>query len=210
MGLSLGTNRFLPRIFALGCLLGVTGCGTGVGVSSVTGVLDPGGSANQPVVAAGAAGASASNEKVLQSELRAYCPRVTLRSNAVVYDTFEKKGEEDATKLVYRSSLMAVTRKCSYAPGTMTMDVAVAGRVVPGPLAKDGSVAMPIKIEVKRGDEVLYSNVAKYEVAVSKAMGATQFIFNDPNVTFATPEPGTLQVYAGYDLPPKKKAEDEF
>ena len=197
----MGFRLFRGRVLASFCFAGFIAAAAGCQSDDADKALDPN---------TGGAQQQAPEGKVLQSELRAYCPRVMLRSDAAVYDTFEKKGEQDATKLVYRSSMTAVTRKCSYAAGSMTMDVAVAGRVVPGPLAKDGAVSMPIKIEVKRGDEVLYSNVAKYEVAVSKASGATQFIFNDPNVTFATPEPGTLQVYAGYDLPPKKKSDDEL
>lgn len=199
MGFRLLNARFLTPLCLAGFIATVAGCQS----DDATTVLDPntGGGTQQ----------QAPEGKVLQSELRAYCPQVTLRSDATVFNTYEKKKseEEDPAKLVFRSSISAATRKCSYAPGSMTMDVAVAGRVVPGPLAKDGTVTMPIKIEVKRGDEVLYSNVAKYEVAVNKASGATQFIYNDPNVTFPTPEPGTLQVYAGYDLgPPKKKAEE--
>lgn len=197
----MGFRLFRGRVLASFCFAGFIAAAAGCQSDGAGKVLDPNTGSDQQQAPEG---------KVLQSELRAYCPKVTLRSDAAVYDTFEKKGEEDATKLVYRSSITAVTRKCSYAPGTMTMDVAAAGRVVPGPLAKDGTITTPIRIEVKRGDEVLYSNVAKFEVAVNKAAGATQFIFNDPNVTFPTPEPGTLRVFVGYDLPPKKKAEDEF
>lgn len=215
MGSSMGTKRFVAFIFLSGCLLGVTGCGTGVGVSSVTGVLDPGGSGRQ-VDASGVPAGKPDEGKVLASELRAYCPKVILRSDAAVHDTYETKKkkddtEDDASRLVYRSSISAVTRKCSYAPGTMTMEIAVSGRVVPGPLAKDGSLALPIRIEVKRGEEVLYSNVAKYEVTVNRAAGATQFIYNDPNVSFPTPEAGTLMVTAAFDQGPhKKKSEDEL
>lgn len=221
MGLRMGTKHFLASGLVLGCLVGVTGCGTGVGVSSVTGVLDPGGSGKQTVDAGGTPAAKPSDEKVAVSELRAYCPKVILRSDAAVNDTYEGKKKKktdddeeavDPATLVYRSSITAATRKCSYAAGTMSMEIAVAGKVVPGPLAKDGGVSLPIRIEVKRGDEVLYSNIAKYDVAVSRSAGATQFIYNDPNVSFPTPEAGTLAVTVGFDQGPekKKKASDEL
>ncbi len=217
MGLRVGTKHFLASGLLLGCLVGVTACGTGVGVSSVTGVLDPGGSAKQAADAGGPPAAQPSNETVTVSELRAYCPKVILRSDAAVNDTYEgkkkkKTDDEEATvdpaTLVYRSSISVATRKCRYAAGSMSMEIAIAGKVVPGPLAKDGTVSLPIRIDVKRGDEVLYSNVAKYEVAVSKSAGATQFIYNDPNVTFPTPEPGTLAVTVGFDQGPEKKKKE--
>jgi hypothetical protein len=136
---------------------------------------------------------------------------VTLREGTAFFNTYEAKKkkddeEQDPAKLVYQSSITAVTRQCSYAPGTITMNVAVAGRVVPGPAAKDGTVTMPIRVVVMRpSGDVVYSNLAKYQVTVNKTAGATQFVYNDPNVTFPTPEPGTVQVFAGYDEGPSKK-----
>ena len=62
-----------------------------------------------------------------------------------------------------------MTRSCSRGGGMLTMNVAVAGKVVPGPVATDGSVTMPIRIVVSSGDEVLYSQIHKYQVAVNKA-----------------------------------------
>ena len=196
MGLHLVNGRLLASV-SFACFIAcVAGCQSGDSGD----VLDPG----------TGDGTTAPEGKILQSELRAYCPAVTLREGTAFYNTYEKKAEEDPTKLVYQSSISAVTRKCAYGGGMITMDIAVAGKVVPGPLASDGTVTMPIRIAVMSGEEVLYSNLAKYDVTVAKASGATQFIFHDPNVTFPTPEPGTVQVFAGYDEgPPKKKSEDE-
>jgi hypothetical protein len=194
MGFHVLNSRFLASVGFACFIAAVAGCQS----DDAGSVLDPGtGGGDKPP-----------EGKILQSELRAYCPVVTLREGTAFHSTYEKKGEEDPTKLIYQSSISAVTRKCTYGAGTITMDVAVAGKVVPGPLAKDGTVVMPIRIAVMRGEEVLYSNVAKFEVTVSKGAGATQFIYNDPNVTFPTPEPRTVQVFAGYDDGPPKKGEN--
>ena len=47
---------------------------------------------------------------------------------------------------------------------------------------------------------------------IARASGAAQFIYTDANVTIPTPEPGTVQAYAGFDKGPqkKKKATDEL
>jgi hypothetical protein len=195
----LGNDRFLPSIALFGFMTAVAGCQSGDSAA----VIDP---------ATGEA-AKAPDGKVLQSELRAYCPPVTLREGTAFLNTYETKKkkddeQQDPAKLVYQSSITAVTRKCSYGPGTITIEVAVAGKVVPGPAAKDGTVTMPIRVVVMNGsNEVLYSNLAKYQVTVSKTAGATQFIYKDPNVTFPAPEPGTVQVFAGYDEGPSKKGD---
>jgi hypothetical protein len=196
MGFRSLTGRVLAAIVVAGFIAAAAGCKS----DDSADVLDPGSGDSQEVP----------EGKVLQSELRAYCPKVTLRQDDAVLDNYAKNAEDDPSKLMYRSSLSVATRKCSYAAGTLTMEIAVAGRVIPGPLAADGVVKMPIRIEVKRGDETVYDNVASYEVTVSRASGATQFIYNDPNVTIPTPEPGTIQAYVGYDVPKKKKTDDEL
>jgi hypothetical protein len=185
---------FLARFGLVSFMLAAAGCQSG----DSTGIIGSSGESTKPVAPEG---------KVLQSDLRAYCPPVTLREGTAFLSTYEKKADNDPTKLIYQSSISAVTRTCTYSGGMITMNIAVAGKVVPGPLATDGSVTMPIRIVVSGPSEVLYSQIHKYEVAVSKQAGATQFVFNDPNVTFAQPAPGTVQVFAGYDEGPPKKGD---
>lgn len=188
---------FLARFGLFGFMLAAAGCQSG----DSTGFLGSSGEESTPKVAP--------EGKVLQSDLRAYCPPVTLREGTAFHSTYEKKADNDPTKLIYQSSISAVTRTCSYSGGMVTMNIAVAGKVVPGPVATDGSVTMPIRIVVSSGGaEPLYSQLHKYEVAVNKAAGATQFLFNDPNVTFPQPTPGTVQVFAGYDEGPPKKGQE--
>jgi len=189
MGFHCLDGRVVAALFAASFMTAVAGCQSGDSAS----VLDPGGS-------------KAPEGKVLESDLRAYCPPVNLREGTAFHNTYAKGGDEDPTKLIYQSSLTAVTRKCNYAAGSITMEIAVAGKVVPGPLATDSTVKMPIRIAVSdTNGQVLYSNLASYEVTVARASGATQFVYTDPNVTFPTPAPGTVQVFAGYDEGPDKK-----
>jgi hypothetical protein len=199
MGFRWFDGRVVAAVVTLCFMAFAAGCQSG---DSAGDVVDP-----------GSGSTTAPEGKILQSELRAYCPKVMLREEDALRNAYEKNAEDDPTKLIYRSSLSTATRKCEYGPGTISMTIAVAGRVIPGPLATDGTVKMPMRVEVKRGDEVLYSNVADYEVAVSKASGATQFIYSDPNVTIPTPQAADVQAYIGYDPGPekkKKKADDEL
>ena len=193
----MNNSRFLVRLGLFGFMLAAAGCQSG----DSTGLLGTDGTDSAPK--------TAPEGKVLQSELRAYCPPVTLREGTAFFSTYEKKGDGDPTKLMYQSSISAVTRTCTYSGGMITMNIAVAGKVVPGPVATDGSVTMPIRIVVSGagGGEPLYSQLHKYQVAVNKASGATQFLFNDPNVTFPQPAPGSVQVFAGYDEGPPKKGD---
>jgi hypothetical protein len=149
-------------------------------------------------------------EQVLQSELTGYCPRVQLREGTAYFTTYAKGGEDDPAKIVYQTSISDVTRSCSRANGMLTLKVAVAGRVVPGPAGGPGTVTMPIRVAVLRGEEVLYSELHKHAVAVGEGSGATQFLFANPDITMPIPEQGTIQVFAGYDEgPPKARRTQE-
>lgn len=189
MEFRLNNSRFIKGFALFGFILAAAGCQSG------------GGNA----LNAGGDNTAAAEPKVLESELRAYCPPVKLREGTAYFNTYAKGGQDDPAKLLYQASLMDVTRTCSSAGGMMTMNVAVAGKVVPGPAGAPGNVTMPIRVAVLRGDEVLYSQLHKYQVAVGNASAATQFVFNDTGVSFPVPQGQDVQVFAGYDEGPPKK-----
>ena len=186
-------GRFLSGFALAGFILAGAGCQSGDAGS----VLGFGGSKEK----------KPEEGKVLASELLAYCPRVTLKEDTGYFNRYAKGGEDDPAKLSYQASISAVTRSCSRATGMLTMDVAVAGRVVPGPAGATGTVALPVRVVVLQGDEVLYSQLLNHQVTVGNQ--AQQFIVSDPNVTVPIPADKTLQVFAGFDAgPPKKKQEE--
>ena len=106
--------------------------------------------------------------KVLQSELRAYCPPVTLREGTAFFNTYEKGGDNDPTKLIYQSSISAVTRSCSARRhGDHEHRSGRQGRARPGRHRRLGDDADPHRRH-PAATEVLYSQIHKYEVAVNK------------------------------------------
>ncbi len=183
-------GRSLAAFAVAGVLLGVAGCQSG----DAGNILKLGGQpkSNEP-----------DPNKVLASDLLGYCPKVTLKADTGSFNKYVKGGEDDPAKLAYQASIGDVTRSCSRADGMLTMNVAVAGRVVPGPAVVAGTINMPIRIAVVRGGEVLYSQLHDYQVAVGTQV--TQFVFNDPNVTVPIPAERSLQVFAGFDAGPAKK-----
>ena len=209
-------SRFFAGSALVGLILAVAGC------QSSDGVLGLGD--NKAVKPA----TSTDTGKVTASSLRAYCPNVTLRDGTAYYNTYGRGGrkaasddsgdpltqddQNNSSNIIYQAAITNVTRDCTHASGTMTMNVAVAGKVVPGPLAKPGTITMPIRIVVMRGSEVLYSNLQQYKVQVSDMSAATQFVYNDANISVPEPETSNYQVFAGYDeaktkppAPPKKR-----
>ena len=207
-------SRFPASLFAAGLILTLAGCQSGGGLSK----LDPGVKDAPPPP----------STKISEKDLLAYCPSVTLREGTAFYSEYAKgakkpkKDEDDplanpdaqpdnSANLIYRAAISDVTRSCNYHGGMLTMNVAVAGKIVPGPMGKVGTVALPIRIAVLRDGDVIYSNLAKYPVQVTDNSEAAQFLYNDQNVTFDAPAKRNIQVFAGFDSgteagkPTKKK-----
>jgi len=145
--------------------------------------------------------------KVLQSELRAFCPSITVRQGTAFYNTYAKGGDGDASKVIYQASITDSSRSCTRADGNMTIKVAAAGRIVPGPLVQQGTITMPIRVVVTQGGQPIYSQLHQHKVQVSDTSTATQFVFTDPNVVIPIPPDGQARIFVGYDEGPKKTDE---
>ncbi|MCT7373551.1 hypothetical protein [Chelativorans salis] len=148
------------------------------------------------------AGGAAQSEPIRASELRAYCPPVTLRDGTASFRTYERGAEGNPDSIIYQASIADVTRTCRYSEGSVTMTVAVAGKVVPGPKGRTGTITMPIRVAALRGDEVLYSQLFRHAVSVEDTSGATQFLFTDPNVAVPGQVARGVQLIVGYDEGP--------
>jgi hypothetical protein len=150
-------------------------------------------------------------ETITESELRAYCPGVELREGTAFFTKYEKGGaptdttEADKTKVIQQASLGEVTRSCSYAGETLTMNVAATGRLVPGPKAVAGQVNLPIRVAVTSGDSVVYSELTQFAVTVDPAAGASTFVFSKPDVNLPKPNDRSYRVYIGFDEGPPKQ-----
>jgi hypothetical protein len=185
----------LGRAALVALLLAVTGCQSGSqsGDNAVTGV-----DTTAPPPPEG---------KVLQSELRAFCPSIVVREGTAFYNTYAKGGDGDATKVIYQASITDSSRSCTRADGNMTIKVAAAGKIVPGPLVQPGTITMPIRVVVTQGGQPIYSQLHQHQVQVSDTSAATQFVFTDPNVVIPIPPDGQARIFVGYDEGPKKSDE---
>ncbi|MBZ9674140.1 hypothetical protein [Mesorhizobium sp. ES1-1] len=213
------SGRFFAGLALTGFMLAAAGCQSGD-----NGILNLGIGNKDP-----AAPPPPQDPKILASQLRAYCPRVTVRDGTAFFNTYvndvqkprpklKKTGDaaqdaaaqaeadaaaaapaEDSARIIYQASISDVTRDCSRADGQLTMKIAVAGRIVPGPKFSPGTITMPIRTAVMHGTDVLYSQIHQYQVQVTDPSVATQFVFTDSNIVVPEPTAQDYQAYAGYD-----------
>jgi hypothetical protein len=205
---------FNPIIFAAFAAVAVSACQStktepvdlGVGTqASVESTVESG---TLPPADANAAAASETSTlanvepgRISDVEVRAYCPSVRLREGTNFYRTYDKGAQDDPASVIYQAALGETTRSCTYNNGILGMTVAASGRIVPGPKGRAGTINMPIRVAVTRGDEVLYSKLHKQQVQISET-GATQFVFTDAEVSFPQPTQRDITIFIGYDEGP--------
>jgi len=137
--------------------------------------------------------------KISESELRAYCPRVMLPDEDAFYTIYERGGEADSSRIVYQVAIDKVTRACRYEGGQILMEVAAAGRVVPGPKFNLSQLNLPIYVRAKRGSELLYDKTNALALSSLARGEATQFIFKDEAVMFEQPSARNVFVFVGFN-----------
>jgi hypothetical protein len=142
---------------------------------------------------------TAAQERITASELLAFCPQVIIREGTAVLTNYGKSADKTPDNLIYQVSIANETRSCKSVDGTLTMNVAIAGKIVPGAKFAPGTVTVPIRVAVVQGTEVLYSKLHKQAIQASDGSSATQFVFNDAEVAFPKPATKNVQVFIGFD-----------
>lgn len=190
-------DRRIPLRLATGILLlGIAGCQSGGG-----GFLGMGERATSKP--------TEDLARITDAELRGFCPRVVVREHTAVLNSYQRGGDGDPEKLVYQASVSDYTRSCDYGNGMLTLNVALAGRVVPGPVGAAGANTVPIKIVVLRDEEVLSEQVYQQNVTIADVHSAAQFVFNAPAITIPAPTTRNVIIFAGFDVPDPVTATDD-
>jgi hypothetical protein len=144
----------------------------------------------------------AKSGKVDIAALEQFCPRITLRSGTAYYDRYEKGGDGDPGRIVNQASITEVSRSCTPDNDNVKINAALAGRIVPGPKGKPGTVTVPVRVAVVKGDQVIYSKLFKHDVKTGQ--NATDFIFNDPDIVIPKPDRPDIGIFIGFDPGPYK------
>lgn len=139
--------------------------------------------------------------------LRAFCPRATIRAGTETYRTFEggvKKDDPGAlNSLQFQSTITEVARECNYSPTNLNMRVGIKGRVINGPTGQTGTLNVPIRVAVANtANEVIYSILHQVPVTIPEGGSNALFSYVDGNVNIPIPERPNLIVYVGFDEGP--------
>lgn len=143
---------------------------------------------------------SNNDEAFTEADLRAYCPRVTLLEGTAYLRTYTAGNQGNPEEVIHQAVISDVTRTCRYRDGQLYMTVAAAGRVVNGPKGSPGSIDLPVRVAVRSGENLPYSQLGRLDITVGG--GATQFIYRDDQIVLPEPQVRNLQVLVGFDEGP--------
>ena len=128
-----------------------------------------------------------------------FCPKVQLITNEETYRTYQGRDRSTAN-IAYQASLYDATRTCRIDGDRLLIDVTAAGRLIAGPKgAAGGSVSMPIRIAVKDGQGVPYSELETHSAAIEPGRTSDQFVYTRNTVSIPATTDRRTTVLIGFD-----------
>ena len=142
---------------------------------------------------------TAANTRVVE----ATCPKIFMQDGTAFHRTYAKGGDGDPQKIVYQASFAQTTRACTVNEQALNITVVAQGRLIAGPMGGPGRVSLPVLIEVKDGETVLYSQVTRFD-AEMPGNDPVQFIFRKDDISIPGGAGKQARVYIGFDSSPQK------
>jgi hypothetical protein len=187
----MGRIGVVSVVVALGLSLG--------GCSSITEMVTPAerGIASAPEASSGAPSGPAFDPS--QFRITGTCPRVAVVNGAETMLLFEPGKQGDPQSVRFQATLAQSARECALVGDKTLIKVGVAGRVLSGPKGATGALTLPVRVAVRRGEEVLYSQLHMVPVTVSAPDYAANWSKVDEMVAISAAAADDAQIFVGFD-----------
>lgn len=107
------------------------------------------------------------------------CPYAEVLEGTVAY----RSGGDTARGINYQSSLTNIARECSDDGVTMRIKVGVEGRTILGESGRPGTYSAPVRIAVRKGQQVVYSKLHQAPAAIPANDTHGTFIVIDDTIS---------------------------
>ena len=131
------------------------------------------------------------------------CPQIFMRDGTAFHRTYARGGEGDASKITYQASFAQTSRACTVNEQALNITVVAQGRLIAGPMGGPGRVSLPVRVEVKDGESVLYSQLVHFDAEIPTGDTA-QFVFRKDDVSIPGGAGKQARIYIGFDSAPQK------
>jgi hypothetical protein len=127
------------------------------------------------------------------------CPELDVLENGAGYRGNAGAGASAST---YQASMTNRARECSFRGNQVVIRVGVEGRLLLGPNGKPGTYSVPVRIVVKRRQDVVTQKFARVSVTVPSSDTQAEFSYVEENLTLPITEndPGDeYDILVGFD-----------
>jgi hypothetical protein len=197
----------IPLFLAM--TLGLGACGGGI-----PGLGGPGGSTTaggiEPSPSSQSAGSTLRNfalyggatqppsQQPTDNERDLTCPSVTVSENGAAY----RNTPASASSVNFQASLINTARECAFQGNQVSIRVGVEGRLLLGTNGKPGTYSVPVRIQVKRRNDVVTQRFAQVSVTIPVNETQAEFAHVEERITVPISEtdPGNeYDVYVSFE-----------
>jgi hypothetical protein len=128
------------------------------------------------------------------------CPTVGVLEGGSAYRGGSAPGS--AQGVAYQASLINRARECSFEGGQLRMRVGVEGRLLLGTSGRAGSYSVPVRVVVKRRNDIVAQRSARVSVTIPGNDTQTEFAHIEENIVLplSQNDPGDeFDVFVGFD-----------
>jgi hypothetical protein len=126
------------------------------------------------------------------------CPSVTVAENGAAY----RNTPATASSVNFQASLINTARECAFQGNQVSIRVGIEGRLLLGTNGKPGTYSVPVKIQVKRRNDVVMQRFAQVSVTIPSNDTQAEFAHIEERITVPISEtdPGDeYDVYVSLD-----------
>jgi hypothetical protein len=191
---------------SLAMTLGLAACGGGIpGFGGLGGSSEP---AAQPSQGAGSTlrnfalygGATQPpSQQPTENDRDLNCPSVAVLENGAAYRSGSGTG---GSAVSYQASLVNTARECLFQGNQLLLRVGVEGRLLLGTNGKPGTYSVPVKIQVKRRNDIVTQRFAQVSVTIPGNETQAEFAHIEERITvpISATDPGDeYDIYVGFD-----------
>lgn len=138
------------------------------------------------------------------------CPSVELLDGTAA---MRQGARDQARGITFQAAIFDLARECNDNGTTQRIKVGVQGRLVLGDNGKPGTYSVPVRVAVRKGDQVVYSKLSPVSVTVPQEETQAPFVLIDEGIALpvsANDPADEYVIFVGLDphgksAPEKKK-----
>jgi hypothetical protein len=128
------------------------------------------------------------------------CPAIDVLEGTAAYR--QGRADGSASAVTFQASLGRFARECAFSGSQVSIRVGVEGRLLIGAQGRPGTFSVPVRVVVKRRQEIVTQRFARVQVTVPASDTQADFTHVEENIVLPISQfdPGDeFDIYVGFD-----------